>query len=50
VMSLFIGNHFIAAGHAGRTRSAVLRDAVRWLDSSPPMARGSAGSRGANAP
>jgi AcrR family transcriptional regulator len=45
VMSLFIGNHFIAAGHGGRTRSAVLKDAVRWLDSSPPMARGSAGSR-----
>ena len=39
VMSLFIGNHFVAVDHGGRTRSAVLKDAVRWLDSSPPMAR-----------
>ncbi|HEX2086480.1 MAG TPA: TetR/AcrR family transcriptional regulator [Solirubrobacteraceae bacterium] len=31
VMSLFIGNHFIAADHGGRTRGEVLRLALRRL-------------------
>jgi AcrR family transcriptional regulator len=31
--SLFIGNFFIAAGHGERSRGAVLRDALRHLES-----------------
>jgi AcrR family transcriptional regulator len=31
VMSLFIGNHHIAADHGRRTRSAVMKDTLRWL-------------------
>ncbi len=31
VMSLFVGNHHIAADHGRRTRSAVMRDTLRWL-------------------
>lgn len=31
VMSLFVGNHHIAAEHGKRTRSAVLKDTLRWL-------------------
>ena len=31
VMSLFIGNHHIAADHGRRTRSAVMKDSLRWL-------------------
>lgn len=45
VLSLFIGNHFIAADHGRRTRAAVLKDAVRWLDSSPPATPRTTGGR-----
>ena len=31
VMSLFVGNHHIAAEHGERTRSAVMKDTLRWL-------------------
>jgi AcrR family transcriptional regulator len=31
VLSLFIGNHFIAADHGRRTRAQVLERTVRWL-------------------
>ena len=31
VMSLFVGNHHIAAEHGRRTRSAVMKDTLRWL-------------------
>jgi AcrR family transcriptional regulator len=31
VMSLFIGNHHIAADHGRRTRAAVMKDTLRWL-------------------
>jgi len=39
VMTLFVGGQLIAADHGGRTRSAVVKDALRWLDSSPPATR-----------
>jgi len=39
VLSLFIGNHFIAADHGARTRAEVLDLTVRWLDSSLPAGR-----------
>jgi AcrR family transcriptional regulator len=39
-LSLFIGNHFVAADHAGRTRDDVLELSVRWLDSPLPAQRG----------
>jgi AcrR family transcriptional regulator len=30
--SLFIGNHFMAADHGGRSRAEVLKLALRWLE------------------
>jgi len=31
VMAIFVGNHHIAAQHGRRTRSAVLKDTLRWV-------------------
>ena len=31
VLTLFIGNHHIAAEHGRRTRSAVMKDVIRWV-------------------
>jgi AcrR family transcriptional regulator len=31
VLAIFVGNHHIAADHGRRTRSAVMRDVVRWV-------------------
>jgi AcrR family transcriptional regulator len=39
VLTLFVGDRLVAADHRGRTRSAVVKDVLRWLDSSPPATR-----------
>lgn len=44
VLSLFIGNHFIAADHGTRSRDEVLELTVRWLDSSLPAQEGTSQS------
>lgn len=31
VMALFVGNHHIAAEHGKRSRSAVMKDVIRWV-------------------
>jgi hypothetical protein len=31
VLSIFVGNHLIVAGHNGRSRADVLRQAQEWL-------------------
>jgi hypothetical protein len=33
--SLFVGHHFMAADHGGRSRADVLALALRWLETSP---------------